>query len=142
MSKRIADFIAMYQRLDKDNLALLDEIYHQDIHFIDPLHEVHGRDQLHLYFANLYANIKDCSFTIIESFECEDRAFLYWTMAFCHPRINGGREVLVNGHSLLRFVDGQVIMHRDYFDVGQLLYRNLPVLGGLIKFIEKRASGV
>ncbi|MFY8274798.1 nuclear transport factor 2 family protein [Pseudoalteromonas sp. SSDWG2] len=140
MSKRVEQFVEMYQRLDKNSLSLLDDIYHPSIHFIDPLHEVKGLDQLYSYFANMYANVTSCSFNITEHFELEDRAFLYWTMTYQHPRINGGKDVEVQGHSQLRFGDQKVIFHRDYFDVGELLYRRLPVINKLIKMIDKRAG--
>ncbi|WP_462159956.1 nuclear transport factor 2 family protein [Pseudoalteromonas sp. GB56] len=140
MSERVEQFVAMYQRLDKNSLSLLDDIYHKEVHFTDPLHEVRGLDSLYTYFANLYANVSSCSFNISDYYELDDTAFIYWTMTYRHPRINGGREVEVKGHSLLRFDEQKVIFHRDYFDVGELLYRRLPVISKLIKMIDKRAG--
>ena len=34
----------------------------------------------------------------------------------------------------------KIINHRDYFDVGAMLYRHIPVLGSAVKYIDKRAS--
>ena len=140
MSNRVEQFVAMYQRLDKHSLSLLDDIYTSHIHFIDPLHEVQGLAQLHTYFANMYANVSSCKFDISDHYELDDTAFLYWTMTYQHPRINGGQAVEVKGHSLLRFDGEKVHFHRDYFDVGELLYRRLPVIRKLIKMIDKRAG--
>jgi len=37
--------------------------------------------------------------------------------------------------SHLKFADGKVISHRDYFDLGEMLYEHIPLLGGVIKSI-------
>ena len=47
MEKATLDrFINVYQTLNKDNLQLLDDIYHPDIQFADPLHAVNGLESL------------------------------------------------------------------------------------------------
>ena len=43
-------FVEIYQKLDKNNLELLTEIYAQNIQFIDPLHEINGLEDLRRYF--------------------------------------------------------------------------------------------
>ncbi|MGO2013162.1 MAG: nuclear transport factor 2 family protein [Pseudoalteromonas sp.] len=133
-------FIAIYQQLNKRNLALLDDIYHSDIRFTDPLHEVKGLANLHVYFANLYSNVTECHFDIADSFTSDDHAFVYWTMVYRHPKLAGHKKIVVNGHSHLVFEKSKIISHRDYFDVGSLLYRHIPVLGSIVKLIDKRAA--
>jgi hypothetical protein len=64
---------------------------------------------------------------------------LPWIMYLRHKRLNKGVLVTVDGLSLLR-IDGQRIgYHRDYFDAGQLLYENVPVLGRMIRWIRGQA---
>lgn len=57
-----------------------------------------------------------------------------------HKRIKRGREIMVDGISHLRVRDGKVCFHRDYFDAGQLLYENLPLVGRIIRFIKGYAG--
>ncbi|MBD1584049.1 nuclear transport factor 2 family protein [Pseudoalteromonas sp. S16_S37] len=140
MHNVIARFIDMYNVLSADNLSPLEQVYHDDIQFIDPLHKVNGLSQLRAYFANMYANVRSIHFDITETFNVEDNGFVYWQMRFQHKRINGGKEVVVNGHSHLRFKDDKIIYHQDYFDAAAMLYRNLPLLKQLIGFIDKRAT--
>lgn len=137
-SDRVKHFIDCYQRLNKHNLALLQRMYSEDIHFADPLHQVDGLASLTDYFANMYANVQNIEFDISSAYEVQDNAFLYWTMRFSHPKIKGGSEIAVQGHSKLEFSGDKVQRHRDYFDVGQMLYRQLPVLGTVIKALDKR----
>ena len=141
MDKAILDrFIDVYQTLNKDNLQLLDEIYHPDIQFADPLHAVNGLEALRDYFKNLYANVISCEFVIENTYSKEENAFIYWTMHYRHPKLNKGQAISVAGHSRLKFAGDKIINHRDYFDVGAMLYRHIPVLGSAVKFIDKRAS--
>lgn len=51
-----------------------------------------------------------------------------------------GKTVEVEGISHLRILDGRVRYHRDYFDAGQLLYENLPVVGGVIRWVKEQAG--
>ncbi|NOU50320.1 nuclear transport factor 2 family protein [Pseudoalteromonas sp. JBTF-M23] len=140
MHNVIARFIDMYNLLSADNLSPLELVYHKDIQFIDPLHHVTGLSQLKSYFANMYANVQTIHFDIKETFDIEGNGFVYWQMRFQHKRINGGKEVVVNGHSHLRFEDDKIIYHQDYFDAAAMLYRNIPLLKQLIGFIDKRAA--
>ncbi|CAM3779709.1 MULTISPECIES: nuclear transport factor 2 family protein [Pseudoalteromonas] len=133
-------FIEVYQSLNKDNLCLLNQIYHQDITFKDPLHQVTGLTELTNYFSGLYSNLSYCQFTISDAISTDDKAFVYWTMQYVHPKLNGAQQISVEGHSHLQFVDEKIISHRDYFDVGALLYRHVPLLGSVINYIDKRAA--
>ncbi|HGP4674712.1 TPA: nuclear transport factor 2 family protein, partial [Vibrio cholerae O1] len=38
----------------------------------------------------------------------------------------------------LHFAEGKVTYHRDYFDMGEMLYEQLPVLGQVIRAIKRR----
>jgi ketosteroid isomerase-like protein len=133
-------FIAIYQKLNSTNLDLLSEIYSPDIAFTDPMHSINGLVALRHYFANLYSNVKHCQFEISDSYTCGDSAFIYWTMHYAHAKLASGNTISVAGHSKLLFADDKIVEHRDYFDVGALLYQHIPLLGTVIKFINKRAS--
>ena len=46
-------FISTYQQLSIDNLTSLDDIYHPQIVFIDPIHHIQGLEPLKNYFEHL-----------------------------------------------------------------------------------------
>lgn len=128
----------IYERLSKTNLHLLNEVYHQDVVFEDAAHRLEGWDALQDYFSTLYANVKRCDFKIKEHQQVGDSGFLTWTMSLEHPKLQKGSQVEVQGVSHLRFDGGRVIYHRDYFDLGEMLYENLPLIGSVIKTIKQR----
>ncbi|WP_165735779.1 nuclear transport factor 2 family protein [Pseudoalteromonas sp. C8] len=133
-------FVEIYQQLDSTTLDLLSDIYCDNIQFIDPMHEINGIVELRRYFANLYSNVKHCQFDINDSFDSGNNAFIYWTMHYAHPKLSSGKTISVEGHSKLIFENGKIIKHRDYFNVGELLYKHIPLLGSVIKLIDKRAG--
>lgn len=132
--------VDIYQQLSKDNLHLLDEIYHPDVVFEDAAHRLEGRTALYQYFQSLYTNVIRCDFVIHEHQQVDDTGFITWTMELRHPKLQGGSPILVNGASHLKFAEGQVIYHRDYFDLGEMLYENLPLLGAVVKIVKQRLS--
>lgn len=133
-------FIDVYQSLNKSNLFLLADIYHNNIIFTDPVHQVKGLNALNDYFVHLYANVSEISFKIDNFFIAEQEAALYWQMHYCHNKLNRGQPISVTGHSHLRFRDGKVIYHHDYFDIGAMLYEQIPFFGGLVRLIKQRAG--
>ncbi|MCG9659323.1 nuclear transport factor 2 family protein [Vibrio mediterranei] len=128
----------VYQKLNKNNLHLLEQIYHKDVVFEDSAHRLEGWVQLSAYFDSLYTNVIKCDFDIRHHQQVEDSGFLTWTMQLQHPKLNGGEAVNVNGASHIRFSGDRVIYHRDYFDLGEMLYENIPLLGFVIKNIKQR----
>ena len=98
----LSKFIDVYQRLSSDNLELLSTIYHQNVHFIDPMHQVRGLDNLSQYFENLYQNLQQCDFAVDQVLVNENQAAVYWTMSYRHSKLNQGKLVKVSGNTHLK----------------------------------------
>lgn len=134
-------FARIFASLDKSNLNRVGEIYTPDVHFTDPLHEVHGLRAMQAYFGELYANVEDLQF---EFHQCqqviEGQGLLRWTMTYRHPRLAGGGPISVEGCSCIFFRDDLVYRHIDYFDAGALLYEHVPLLGNVIRWLKGRLA--
>ncbi|GIU29625.1 nuclear transport factor 2 family protein [Shewanella sp. MBTL60-007] len=135
----IDNFISIYQRLSKDNLHLLEQVYSHNIEFSDPLHRVLGLNALTHYFANLYANISSINFEIHQVIHQQGAATLIWTMTFRHAKLNAGAEITVDGVSVLA-LDSKIYQHQDFFDLGSMLYEHIPLIGSLVKLVKSKAS--
>ncbi len=133
------DFLDLYRILNRDNVDRIAEIYSADILFIDPAHEIKGLENLLSYFKSLYANVEQIEFDFFDAISENDSGYVRWTMTFSHPRLKGGADIVVPGTTHLKFsADGKARYHHDYFDLGRMLYQNIPVLGPLIKTINRR----
>lgn len=132
-------FLRVYQNLSAENLQLLKTIYRDDVRFIDPAHEIYGIEDLTRYFAALYENIDSIHFSFGEPIMIENSGYVSWEMTFCHKRLAGGNPIAVEGVTFLEFDEqGNVFQHRDYFDLGAMLYEHIPLLGRLLKSIKER----
>ncbi|HEY7866350.1 MAG TPA: nuclear transport factor 2 family protein [Psychromonas sp.] len=135
----IDDFCRIYQGLDKNNLTRLGLVYSENINFIDALHNLKGLDQLTAYFSHLYGNLLYCNFNIEEVIQEEGQASIIWTMKYAHPKINKGDPILVNGCSHLKFNE-KIYYHRDFLDMRQMLYEQLPLLGSVIRAVKNKVA--
>lgn len=132
-------FADTFARLDRDNLHLLEQIYSEDLHFSDPLHELHGLSAMRHYCEALYANVNLISFEFQQCHELtQDQAVLRWIMTYQHPRLAGGRPIQVPGCSFIEYHDLRVHRHADYYDAGALLYEHVPLLGRVIRYLKAR----
>lgn len=135
----VDNFIELYQALNKNNLHLLVQVYGNDIIFTDPMHQISGLESLTQYFAKLYENVQHIQFEIKEVQQSDSQASLFWQMQYRHPKLNKGQLISVDGMSQLKFND-KIYFHRDYFDLGQMLYEQVPCVGGLIRLLKTRAA--
>ena len=138
MSFAIDQFKQLYQRLNKYNIkSILSEVYGENIVFIDPFHEIRGLNELSHYFENLYENVGYCRFEFNDEMTGKNAASPYRTMELSHRRLNNGERIFVPGNTLIRYTD-KVFYHRDYFDAGNLIYENVPLLNHAVNFIKAR----
>ncbi|WP_435237728.1 nuclear transport factor 2 family protein [Psychromonas sp. PT13] len=135
----LTNFCRVYQSLSVDNLNQLHEVYSKDVEFVDAVDAIHGIDAVTEYFGHLYQNMKYCHFLIDNIVEQEGRACLTWRMEYAHHKINSGKKIIVEGSSFLKFTD-KIDYHRDYVDMGQMLYEHLPVIGRVIKGIKNKVK--
>lgn len=133
-------FNAFYQTLELDSLRGLGQIYHPRVTFADPVAVHQGLFALDSYFRKLLAGCEECTFVIRRQQFGESEGFVNWTMTFSSPRLNGGQPVDVDGSSVLSIRDDRIEYQRDYYDMGAMVYEQLPVLGRLIRYIRRRMA--
>lgn len=132
-------FLEMYNNLHSDNLHILRDLYREDIQFIDPAHEIHGIENLLAYFATLYQNVASISFTFLEPLMVDQKGYVRWEMSFSHKRLAQGRPILIEGMTYLEADEaGMIYYHRDYFDLGAMVYEHIPLLGRLVTSTKRR----
>ncbi|MEN0105301.1 MAG: nuclear transport factor 2 family protein [Pseudomonas sp.] len=133
-------FATAFAGLNADNLERLSQLYTDDVRFQDPLHEITGLPAMQDYFRELYSNVQALSFQFYGFDQLYPGAgYLRWKMTYCHPRLNGGQPIEVDGCSHLMWRD-KVYFHRDYFDAGALLYEHLPLMGRVIRWLKGRLA--
>ena len=135
----IKDFKAFFRQPDIAGLETIDRIYTQDVEFHDPIHSLHGRLAVKNYLRSLYSTTRDIRFEYLEEQVSDNNATIVWHMRFRHPRLNGGQEVQVRGVTVVRFTD-RIYYHEDFYDLSAMLYQHIPVLGSVVRFINRRLA--
>jgi hypothetical protein len=128
-----------FAHLSKDKMELVDEFYHPQVHFIDPVGTLDGAAKIKTYYSNMYKNVTSLRFDFSDFILSGDTVVAIWKMTLVTEKLNSGEPIIVDGNSVIRFDDkGLAIYHRDYFDMGAFIYENVPVVGFVVKKIKEK----
>ncbi len=132
----------VYSSLDLFSVDKLNDLYRDDILFIDPVNKISGREELLSHFRQIYKDVLACQFEFDDNQQIieESRASLPWTMIYQHAKLNGRKPIIVYGTSFLKFDDNGIYFHRDWFDMGAMVYEHVPLFGKLVRVIKSRLS--
>jgi len=133
-----------FQQLNKDRMDLVEQFYDANVEFLDPMVHFKNRDLVKRYYEKLYRNVDSIRFDFSGVTQQGDTHMAVWTMTLTAKNFNGGRPVVVDGVSHVRFAAGEggkAIYHRDYFDMGAFVYEHVPILSALIRLVKKIMSG-
>jgi len=130
---------AFYGEFSADRLDLLDSLYTADVEFRDPVHTLHGCLALRHYLRNMATSLHDYQMHYLDEVTSSNAVCLTWEMSYTHPRLKGGRPIVVRGMSHLKFTD-KVYYHEDCYDLGALVYEHVPVLGFVTRALKHRMA--
>ncbi|KQW93493.1 isomerase [Massilia sp. Root418] len=128
--------VRFYETLAPGTVPQLREVYTPDAFFKDPFNEVRGHAAIARIFEHMFEQVAQPRFVVKERMAQGGQAFLTWEFHF-----RMGRELhTIRGASHLAFgVDGRVAVHRDYWDAAEELYEKIPLLGGFMRLLKRRA---
>jgi steroid delta-isomerase len=136
-----ARIVAFYERLAPADAERMDEFYTADAHFRDPFNDVRGTAEIARVFRHMFDQLADCRFAISETVIGDNGAMLVWDFTFRIRSWRPDETQTVHGVSHLRFAaDGKVAYHRDYWDAAGELYAKLPVIGAVMRFLQRRIA--
>ena len=134
----IDQFKDYFRVLHNSDLSQLRRIYAENIVFKDPVHEIRGLVELEDYFTSMCSDLSDCRFEYLDELVSDSAAYVKWMMHFKHPKL-GNRLISVRGVSHLKIGD-KIEFHEDFYDMGAMLYEQLPVLGNVTRWLRLRLA--
>ena len=140
-AEALARFARFFSSFEPDRVqTLLSQTYAEDVYFNDTLKSVRGRKTLQHYLAESAAAVEDCRVEILSTTRtAEDEHLVRWKMMIRFRRFSRGQDTWTVGMSHLRFnAEGLVVYHQDYWNAADGIYRYVPVLGWMIRSIQKR----
>jgi hypothetical protein len=130
-----------FETLSPQSVAQLHTIYDAQARFKDPFNEVQGLPEIERIFQHMYVALDQPHFVVTGQVVDGQQAFLTWEFRFRFKRFDTTTLQAVRGASHVVFNEqGLVTLHRDYWDAAEELYEKLPVLGGVMRWLKKRAN--
>ncbi len=136
--RRLMDF---YGTIDLTTLRQqLEQVYGADAHFKDPFNDVHGLAAIERIFTHMFEQVDAPRFVVTTHVLQGPQAFLTWEFLFRMKRFSKETQCILGATHIIFDADGKVAVHRDYWDAAEELYEKLPVLGGLMRWLKRRAN--
>jgi len=136
--KQIANY---FETLTPESVRHIKELYSPSARFKDPFNDVKGIAEIERIFKHMYVALEQPRFVIVEEVVDGAQAFLTWEFRFKFRRFDTHTEQVVLGCThLVLDEQGQICVHRDYWDAAEELYEKLPVVGPLMRWLKKRAN--
>jgi ketosteroid isomerase-like protein len=141
MKDAAARIEAFFAALTPADLARLSDFYTPDAYFKDPFNEVSGIAAIEGIFRHMFDALDAPRFVITRRMVDGDQCFLVWEFRFGFKNFHKGVQQVVHGGShLLLAPDGRIRAHRDYWDAAEELYEKLPLVGGMMRWLKRRAN--
>ncbi len=133
--------VVFFESLQQSSVQRMGDLYGAQAYFKDPFNEVRGLADIQRIFNHMYVALDQPHFVVTDRVVQGDQCFLVWDFKFRFKRFDTTTLQVVRGTSHLRFApDGRVSYHRDYWDAAEELYEKLPLVGGLMRWLKKRAN--
>ncbi|MFO1246299.1 MAG: nuclear transport factor 2 family protein [Ramlibacter sp.] len=133
---------AFFTALTPADVARMGAFYTADVTFKDPFNEVRGLPEVQRIFTHMYEALDNPRFVITGRVVDGAQCFLVWEFRFAFRNFHKGVEQVVRGGSHMQLApDGRIASHRDYWDAAEELYEKLPLVGGLMRWLKRRANG-
>ena len=136
---RVARLAAWWEHLTPASLATLTSVYDEHLHFVDPFNDVRGAAALLALLMRMFERLDEPRFVMLDVASQAHGAVLIWDFHYRLRDWQPTRQRLIHGASHVRFgADGRVIEHRDYWDAAAQVYAQLPLLGGVLRWLRHR----
>jgi steroid Delta-isomerase len=141
MSHAVERIVVFFETLTPQSVSRFGEFYTEDTYFKDPFNEVRGLKEVQRIFGHMFDALQEPRFVITERLMDGEQCFLSWDFHFRFRKFNPDVNRTIRGATHLRLgADGRIRFHRDYWDAAEELYEKLPVIGGLMRWLKKRAN--
>ena len=136
-----ARVVKFFERLVPADAERIGEFYAADATFRDPFNDVRGVAEISRVFRHMFDELADCRFVITETITSDAGALLVWDFTFRMRKWRPDTVQTIHGATHVKFSpDGKVAYHRDYWDAAEELYAKLPLIGPVMRFLQRRLS--
>lgn len=137
----VSRVVTFFETLSPGSVKELAQYYAPDARFKDPFNDVTGLAAVTGIFEHMFVALEQPRFVVTGRVVQGSECFLTWEFHFGFRNFKKGEPQIVLGASHLKFsTQGLVTLHRDYWDAAEELYEKLPLVGGLMRWLKRRAN--
>lgn len=137
-AKRLAHY---FETLSPQSVAEVARYYAADARFKDPFNDVTGVATIQHIFSHMFDALERPHFVVTTQVVQGQQCFMTWEFRFGFKNFRQGEPQVILGATQLIFsASGLVTLHRDYWDAAEELYEKLPLVGGLMRWLKRRAN--
>ncbi len=130
--------IRWFENLSPENVNEFSRFYAADAEFKDPFNEVRGTPAIERIFAHMFTQVAEPRFVVGNRFSGDDGVILLWDFHFRTKPPLPSKPMTARGATHLRFnAEGKINLHRDYWDAAEELYAKMPVIGCLMRGLQR-----
>ncbi len=140
-SAHIAHMVQLFESITPQNINRMGEFYDPKARFKDPFNEVVGIPAISHIFAHMFVQLTQPRFVVTNQVLQGNQCFLTWEFKFGFKGFKADQTQTILGATHLVLNEaGLITLHRDYWDAAEELYEKLPVVGGLMRWLKRRAN--
>ena len=133
--------VALFENLSPADLPELGQFYAAHAGFKDPFNEVQGLTEIQRIFAHMFEALHEPRFVVTARVVQGQQCFLTWDFLFRFKGFQQDTLQTVRGAThLVVDAQGLITLHRDYWDAAEEMYEKFPLVGGLMRWLKKRAN--
>ena len=141
MEQAVTRLVALFEHLTVANLPEMGRYYATHAHFKDPFNDVQGLAAIQGIFGHMFEALHAPRFVVTNRVVQGPHCFLTWDFLFRFKSFQQDTLQTVRGAShLVLDEQGLVTLHRDYWDAAEEMYEKFPVVGGVMRWLKKRAN--
>ncbi|HWS75626.1 MAG TPA: nuclear transport factor 2 family protein [Quisquiliibacterium sp.] len=140
-AQALARATAFFETLSPASLRDIGALYAPDARFRDPFNDLRGTEAITAVFAHMFEQLDSPRFVVLEAFGAGEQAFVVWDFSFSFRRGSPKGVQTIHGSTHFRFdASGRISLHRDYWDAAEELYSKLPLIGPVMRWLQRRLA--
>ena len=135
-SQIAAAYATYFEKIAPDNLDELASFLTDDVVFIDPFNELHGKEKMVSIFSYMFESMNEPQFKVLDLAYSEQACYLKWRMT---GQVKSAPKMPFDilGMSEVHFnEEGLITRHHDHWDASGQLLSKLPYIGWITRKIS------
>jgi hypothetical protein len=138
MGDALADrFVTTFNHIGQpDFMSLTRDLFADNLYANDTLSVYHRYSDMIEHFQGMNQSVTHSHVELKHAFVAEDSVYVHWKMDYTLKVLGREKEMSSFGISQLKMnAQGKVVFQQDYWDSNNGLYRQLPIVGGIYRWL-------